>query len=503
MKNYLSSSKIKLIPAWLLISLFLICIEGTFQLALAQNNESPRATLRGWENQQRLFIKDRANNHGGFYYDRGLFRMTTQPMGPEYYIDIFTYQFTYFEDYEWFETKNGVRSFMGSLDSPRLVIRNEIKNTIDFSENGEFIVHAYQHEDNRAKRGLLTVNYNYRLGERHTIGILQTLGQEKTDLDATLSYSYGSREAGLITTEFTLLDYGNNIVSDLTGKRDGEFEVRHVYSRKPYLYTLRMESPQIGIFRGEAMAAYQPRAEAKVIKGDYHIEDNTVQDYIMQDWVNYQAALLEAEIPGGAVGIVYQRTFARMERAPAAGSDYELDYGNRQVQQRGGIYFTYRWRSFNLEQWFWIEKNQDQQFDENPEAYVAQDPNSRISRYPFNFREIRRFNKTRLHYKPDERLLSVYLEFNGDWRNPRADNDLTDAPDFNYWYYYRKNTIVPGDQRLTLGVGFQFTDNAHLTLGVSFDIDGDVKGFADRRRLSENPPRKNYDGGFARFQFIW
>ena len=487
----------KLIITTGFITLFLAFV-NCIPSALAQQSDSdhPRATLQGWENHQRLFIMDRTNNYGGFYYNRGLFRMTTPEMDLEYYIDIFTYRHSYFDDYRWYAAENGFRSFLGSLNTPVFALRSELKNSVDAGSNGTLRIHAWQQQDLQANRGLITLDYQYRLSDHHRIGIYHTLGQHKTDLDATLSYQYGTRQRGLVTGEVTFLDYANNFVSDLSESRQSEFEIRHLYSQKPYLFTLRLDSPQIGILRGEAVASFQPRSEAEVSRRDFPGEN-----FILEEWVNYQAALLEVHWKGVTAGIIWQRTFARMQREPAPGSAYELDYGNRQIQNRGGAYLHYRWRGFGIEQWFFIERNRDQQFDDNPQAYIEKDPYARsLNSYPFNFEEIRRFSKTRIFYEPEGRLLSVSLEHNGDWRSPHFDTGSETVTAVNYRMYY-PNHIVSRNKRLTLGLGFRFSKTARLDIGVSLDLDGDLyQGWDDRR---ENHSRAYFDGGFARFMILF
>jgi len=468
--------------------------------AEARQADSPRATLKGWTAHQRLFIMDRSNNFGGFYYNRGLFRMTTPPMDTEYYLDILTYRFSYFEDHEWQQADGGFRSYMGSLNTPFFALNSELKSSVSVGNNGTLNIHAWQQQDQQANRGLITLNYHYRLSEKHRVGVLHTLDQHKTDLDATLIYQYGTQETGRVTTELTLLDWTNNFVSDLSADRQSEFEIRHSYSKKPYLFSLRLESPQVGPFRGEAVAAFQPESRAEVVQRDLPGEN-----FKMNDHVNYQAALLEAHYRGATAGIIWQRTFARTERYPTPGSGYELNFGNRQIQNRGGAYLHFRWRSVGIEQWFFIERNRDQQFDENPDAYAAQDENVRFydrlsERYPFNFEEIRRFNKTRIFYSPPGHKLSAYIEHNGDWRNPHFDTASTRVPAINYRNYY-PNQIVQRNERLTLGIKIQFSETAQLTLGASVDLDGDkTHGFGGQR---EDTKRANFDGGFGRLQLLW
>lgn len=420
-------------------------------------------------------------------------------MNMEYQLDLFTYKFSYFDDYEWYSSDNGFRSFVGSINTSDFAVRSELKNQYSFNERGTFTVVASQQEDLRARLGLMSVGYAHHFGEHHRFGVQHMLGQAKSDLDVTLYYKYGNRETGVITAEVSALDWANNFVSDLAASRNSEPDLRHNYFKKPYLYTLRLESPQIGIFRGEAVSAFQPVSRAEVFQG-YEPDQN----FILNDWANYQAALLEVLFPGGSMGIIYQRTFTRMEREPAENSDYPLNFGNRQIQQRGGVYITYRWRGFGVEQWFWTERNRDQQFDENLDAFIAQEPQfteegRNPNHYPFNFNEIRRFNKTRIFYAPNGRLLSIFIEHNGDWRTPTLDGH-PEVPARNYRNFY-SNHIAARNEKLTLGFGFTFNSRSKLTLGASLDLDGDLKhGYGQER---DNASYAVFDGGFGRFQIRW
>ena len=475
--------------------------------ATAQNGEPKRATLKGWETNLRLFIKDRTNNLGGLAYDRGLFRFTTVPMDMEYQLDIFTYRHSYFDDYLWHNSGNGngFRSSIGSLNTARFAVNSQLRSRIELTGRSSLDFTAYQQQDMRANRGLILLNYSHSLGSenqedaRHHLGMTHTLAEAKTDLDASFYYLYSNPGHGSITAEFTALDWANNFVSTLSEGRNNDFEIRQVYSRAPFLYTVRLESPQFGIFRGEAVAAFQPESRAERFRHELPNEN-----YMVSDWANYQAALLEANYSNLTAGIIYQRTFARMEREPAPGSDYPFDYGNRQIQQRGGIYFTWNWRGLGIEQWFWTERNRDQQFDENPEVYAVQEPQfeefgSSPHRYPFDFNEVRRFNKTRIYYAPEDRLLSIYLEHNGDWRDLGMDAHPTIPA--RYYRNYYPNHILERNERLTLGIGLSFSKQANLTLGASLDLDGDLLHGMGWERVDAS--RSYFDGGFGRLQIVW
>ncbi len=100
----------------LLICLGSLFLVSSFLSHLNAQSVSPKATIKGWADYQNLFIKDRAHNYGGYYYNRGLFRWYTPPMDTEYQTDIFTIQPTLFEDYLWQQTDNGYRTAFGSIN---------------------------------------------------------------------------------------------------------------------------------------------------------------------------------------------------------------------------------------------------------------------------------------------------------------------------------------------------------------------------------------------------
>jgi len=436
-----------------------------------------------------------ATTKADFYYDRGLFRMHTQDMTMEYELDLFTYGFSYFDDYHWINSENGFRSFIGSLNTPIFALRSEFKSRITVTDNSDLDILGYQQEDIRARRGLFILRYNYNFNNHHNIGIRHTLVNQKTDLDASFFYQYGNLDQGRITAEVTLLDWANNLVTGLSAERQAQFDILHTYTSRPNLFTLWLESPVIRRFRGEIVVGIQTHAQAEVTQTDLPDEG-----FLFDEWANYQAALFETHFTGGSAGIIYQRTFARMQREPGKDSLYELEYGNRQIQQRGGFFITYKRGDVGIEQWFWIERNRDQQFDNNPDAYVAQDPFIRLydtepHLYPFDYNEIRRFNKTRIFYEPEGRRLSAYLEHNGDWRTPSMED-----PSIGYRNYY-PNHIVARNERLTLSINIHFTENAMLTVGSSLDLDGDRYSGFDTRR--ENAKPAVFDGGFGRFHIVW
>ena len=73
-------------------------------------------------------------------------------------------------------------------------------------------------------------------------------------------------------------------------------------------------------------------------------------------------------------------------------------------------------------------------------------------------------------------------------------------PARNYRNYYQ-NHILERSERLTLGIGFNFSKYAVMTLGASLDLDGDLLHGVGWER--ENASRSYFDGGFGRLQILW
>ena len=480
----------------ILFTLLLIFLPLSAAPLMSQNVSRDGATLSGWYNQLRLFSFDRSNNFGGFYYDRGLFRMHTPDMAPEYELDLFTYRSTPTGDYTWAQASNGFRSSVGSLNTLLFAVRSEFKHQLQIKNGDSFSIEAYQQKDLRTNRGLFVLGYRKVLYNDHSLQVNHTLGKYKTDLDATFRYIYQNKSHGQIAAEITVMDWANNIVSGLSESRRSEFETRHIYKNKPLYTSLSLKSPKVNRFRGELYVGIQKSFLAEVT-----VRNMPDQNYLLKESFSLRGALAEVHFPGGFAGIIYQHSVVRMSRKPAPDSAYELNYGNRQEVLKGGVYAVYRWKSFGVEQWLWIIRNSDNQYDNNPQAYIAQDPNVRNpDRYPFTFQELRTMNKSRVYYHPKNRAFGVYAEYNADWRDPAFDNRSETIAAFSYRSYYRTH-INARNERLTAGIQFFFSDNAELTLGASIEIDRDrYTGFDIPR---ENFTPSKFDGGFGRLHIYW
>ena len=116
------------------------------------------STLSGWFNQQRLFSLDRSNTFGGFYYDRGLFKLHTPDMSTEYAIDLFRYRFTSNDDQKWYSADNGFRTTAGSLNNLLFAVHSGFKHRLQIKNGESFSIEAHQQKDLRANRAFSSLN---------------------------------------------------------------------------------------------------------------------------------------------------------------------------------------------------------------------------------------------------------------------------------------------------------------------------------------------------------
>jgi len=420
-------------------------------------------------------------------------------MDMEYQLDMFTYQFSYFDDYEWTTKKNAFRTFLGSINTINFAVQSQLKNSIELASSHTIAINAIQVQTLRAERNLLSLEYFYKVNDRHEVGINHLLGRVKSDLDATFFYRYASSLHGQIEFSYTALDWANNIVSDINDSRQSNFSMIQNYNKRPHLFSMHIRSPDLGIFRGEIVVGWQPASQSIV-----EDKDDQTAPFVNQMEANYQGALLEAVFMQHSVGIIYQRRYTKFDRFAASGSSYPLDYGNRQVQHRGAAFLNMTFGRFNIEQWIWLEKNADYQRDNFVDEYVSQDPiftemGRNANRYPFTFDEHRIFNKTKVSFSPRNTFLKFSIGYNGDWRNPEKQNGATVAA-LNYRNYY-PNQILERNERLTFIIDLKSTRKINLSIGASIDLDGDLfHGYGDKRK---DVSYALFDGGFTRLFVYW
>ena len=454
-----------------------------------------RNTLFGWEEWTRLMILDQSHNYGGLFYDRGLFRYTTPAMTKEHDLDLLTYEYTSLDHYDWhYSEDDGFRAYTGSMDLGKFLTSFELRNRRELTDRLSMNIRVLRRYDMRADRALLWLNFDYRLLENQTIGIRQTLTEQKADLDFMLYYRYGSFSGGMIQLEAGILDFGNNAIYALSESRDRDFEESRKYHRTPFLFSFKAVSPEWNGFRGEAMGGILTGSEAQV--GLQSRVDENTRD---RQHGRYAGALVEWSAAMFTASINWQYHFARFSRENFTGNfDEPVDYGNMQFQNRIGGFIGVERGPIQFHNWIWFARVGDRQWDEHREEFWRD-----YQTYPFDFRENRTMMKNRILYMPETRGMIGGLEWSADYRDFLDDTYISDDFGTVHGFSYRQNypyQLDHANTRVTLLFGYRFNEKTYLIMGASYDIDGDLYGGSFDNIIHN---RSYFDGGFGRLIMKW
>lgn len=477
--------------------IFIILFSSTGLSQIYAQGAAEHATLVGWEERTLNFMLDRSHNFGGTNYNRGLFRDNINLMSPEHEIDLLTYRFTFVEDFNWQMADEAYRLSFGSLNATDFAVENKIKSTYDIDKNNSLLINGTHEENFRASRFFFQLGYEHHFKGNHHVGGSHTFLNDKSDLDLTAYYRYGTLEEGMVYAGITLLDWTGNVVQGLADDSDNRYndtyDLTFKYEKSPKLLNLKLISPQVGNFRAEILAGLQTFSQKLVNpSGD-------TLDFRDQEWAHYAGALIEYAYSKGIVGFTYQRRFSKLRRRPAQGSQFEEDFNNWQFSDRGGFFATGRFGHFQLEQWLWLERNVDRLQGERVPDDLAPDylPNERR---PFNFIERRLKIKSRVLYGSLEKGIQTGIEFHADYRYPQGEK----APgsgvrnfDFRNVYPIVRNR----NERMTLTIGYRVNENFYLLGGISYDLDKDKQSGIGLPRITGTPTW--FDGGFGRISLNW
>lgn len=469
---------------------------------MAQNSDS-HATLLGWEDRTLRFMLDRSHNFGGTNYNRGLFRDNINLMSPEHEIDLLTYRFTPIDEYNWVTSDEAYRLSFGSLNAKDFAVENRIKSTYEIDGRNDFKIEGTHEENLRAARFFFQLGYEHHFKGNHHMGGKHTFSNDKSDLDLTAYYRYGSFKKGMIYAGITFLDWTGNVVQGLANESSNEYNdqyaVTYKYESAPKLLNVKLVSPTFNHFRAELVAGLQTYYKKTVSP-----EPDTL-DFTDEEWAHYVGGLLEYHSKNVTTGLIFQRRFSRLQRQPVPNSTFDLDFNNRQFSDRGGFFVTGKLPEYpiRLEQWIWFERNVDRlQGEKVPDNLTPLDiediefPSKRI---PFNFVEKRLKLKSRILYDRGTRGMVLGLEFHADYRYPQGKSDRFEVRNFAFRTVYPivRNT----NERLTFTIGYRINKNFHFIGGVSYDLDMDKQSGIGRPRITGTPTW--FDGGFGRISLSW
>lgn len=479
------------VPICLILMLFVIKPD------VIQAQDLRQISLLGWDEQKKLMLLDRYHNYGGIFYDRGLFRFTTPPMIEHHDLDLITYGFSEIDDYLWFYNRDtGFRAFGGSFNVGEYLHGAELRHDVSLSESLSLPLHSYRRYDMRQDRMLLTLGLDYHLNRQHTIGLQHTLTEQKPDLEVTLFYRFRDFQSGGIQLEFTALDWANNPAYNLGQRRGDVIPEMRSYEQSPFLFSMKAASPQIRNFRGELVAGIQTPLLA-VAESMPEESDESFRD---RDRARYIGALIQYAVPGFTAAMSWRHSYTRFSRTNAETDFSEpVDYGNEQMRQFIGGFVSLGYRNIHFDNWIWYNFNRDRQFDRFETRFLF---NEQI--YPFHYREERWIMRNRVSLDPGERGFKIAVEWSADYRTPLS--GIIERPDGSTarglpYYLQYPFSIGERNERLTLFLGYRFTENSFIIFGASADLDREVIVEREHRRERIRPTM--FDGGFGRLVFYW
>src|SRR5690625_7636260 len=136
-------------------------------------------------------------------------------MDHEYRIDLRTMRFTVENDAAWFASRHAVRSYAGSIDKSHFATRTDFRHRVDVSDRLQVSFFGRQQEDHEAQRFYVEAGVAYALGSAHRVGLSQTAGSYKPDLETELFYRHESPLTGSLHIVLILLDAVYYLILDV------------------------------------------------------------------------------------------------------------------------------------------------------------------------------------------------------------------------------------------------------------------------------------------------
>jgi hypothetical protein len=457
-----------------------------------------RMSLAGWEYSVQQMILGQHHNYGGPLNTRGMFLFSTRPMSKEHDLDLVTYGFTPWDDYDWYYGKgNSFRAYAGSFDLGEFLHGVELRNYISASDRITIPLQINRQYDMRSDRMLIWLGMEYAVNaeKSHVVGFRQSLSEQKADLDAKFFYRYGSLQTGGVQVEFTFIDWANNAINNLGSFRGTDYTDSRKYLQLPYLISLKSVTPVWHNLRGELMAGFRTRSRAKV--GSVNDVDKNSLDVFSG---NYAGVLAEWAIKPVSVGVSWMHLFSEFSRTNFTDHyEEEIDMNTHQYQGILGGYLVLNYGNLSLANQVRYAVGNDRENN----IHVVPSPKDPDMRHaPYDYHEKRWTMRSRLGYLPPDRGFTAAIEFSAEYRDFYSDMqheiDGIKVEAFDYRQVY---SITPSNERLTLLLGFRFSPVSRLELGVSYDVDGDK--YSGSTGLRTATPRTKFDGGFGRLVICW
>lgn len=448
---------------------------------LATSSAVAQTTMRQWEDEILMMIRDREGSAGGRLFDRGIQRRYTPRMDHEYAIDIRGARFSPEEDARFFEARSGIRSFAASTDKSHFATITDVRHVLSIADRHELYFRGRQQEDLRADRFFVQGGFTFNIHRAHHIGFTQTMGSFKPDLDSEIFYE--SREPGIgrLRVGVIFLDAFNNLIHDGLGVDPALQDTLRSYRNAPRMIRTQWQSPRLGIMSMEAYIGLQPRTASSITTHSdptFRLDQNERFGYglvsVMADW---------GRIRGSAyIAAWRERSSFRAD----ASSSLTRDYAISQRETWYGLRFTGKTPvSANRR----IEVVIDAALNRYRDHQTGDDFTGASIEEAFHLREDRLELEARIGWVPESTGFRASLRWLSDHRNYMEGIDVLER-------HYLKFAQWSPNSRISLMIGYDYRQMFRLEVGASFDVDGDAF-YSDGRGLTR------FDGGFGRLQLLW
>jgi hypothetical protein len=445
-----------------------VLLLGTTSPAAAQDsldNAATRATLRGWEEQARLTIFDRAGTYYGRLSDQGILQRFNPDIDREYHLDLISFAFSLAETYEWYQRNAGVRFWAGSIDHLRTVQNGQIAGVVNLG--GSWAARAqFTHQNTlQADRSLIELQVNRKVfGENGLAFGSVTLSPIKAEMDIELGVGIPLLGESRLTVAVAALDVFSNFIYQGIGV-EGVSDTTLDYTSLPFTARTALDANFSEHLRGELFALAMTPTQVVVREGGPEIGFQQDERYA------YLGGLLEWHpSPAAAVGGFGTWVQVKMFRSALSEGIPEDDFDLTERSWRLGGY-TMVSISSRFATDAWITHTWRTEVRTRPDTSVATNVDHEDRSWA---------GRLNLGYRAQSGFrLDLGLDF--------LTRELVgSAP-------------VPGSEvlddkniRARLDLGWHFGSRAYVVIGTNADLDGDVGGWA-----------KVFDGGHARFAAYW
>lgn len=300
--------------------------------------DTARATLRGWEEEVRLALFDRAGGAFGRTSDRGILQRFHEAMDSEYELDAISSAFLISEDAEWYGREAGARYWAGSIDHLQVIQVGELKSRVGLGEAWGAEVRFRLHESLTAERRLLQLGFRRELaGGRGSAFAQGTLRAVKPEIDIEVGFRW-TIARGEVTVAVAALDVFSDVVYQGLGVAPGVADTALDYTAHPFTGRVALEVPLGEDWRIEAYALQLTPTSVTV-----QSQSEMLAGFSQDERYSYAGGLLEfGPSHSTALGAFGTWVRARIDRSPLPAGRPADDFELTEITSRVGLYAIHR-----------------------------------------------------------------------------------------------------------------------------------------------------------------